>query len=371
VGEWTDTEWTANPFMVRLEIMKNGVSYICGGSIIATEQHNGTGVILTAAHCVVGAENVNVWIGCTMTNCGDSLAEKYDAEFIVVHSDYDQTTASSESSWCDNDVAVVFLDRAITVEGATSIGLHHDIGFMDNDAAITVFGYYGSCGSDAGCVGGSDVDSLEYALTNYMASTECDDIYGLHVMGPHDFCVKDDFRGDGGLQSVCMGDSGSPAVIAGKQIGLNSWGPGDCDPQYPTVLTSVPFYIDWIAEQCPQCVGEPDAFMTRRLTAMESAATNEAEDGVIGENMLFDMDRVVMFQDGASGQREAVSVRDLVVLGLEIIAVLMVSAVMMTVLYRRYNDKEMEEAVGADSAKRESTAFEAAEMKPLLKAIEV
>lgn len=49
--------------------------------------------------------------------------------------------------------------------------------------------------------------------------------------------------------------SGSPAVIDGKQIGLNSWGPGDCDPQYPTVLTSVPYYYDWIAEQCPECVG--------------------------------------------------------------------------------------------------------------------
>ena len=53
--------------------------------------------------------------------------------------------------------------------------------------------------------------------------------------------------------STC-GITGSPAVFEGKQIGLNSWGPGDCDPRYPTVLTSVPFYYEWIAEQCPECV---------------------------------------------------------------------------------------------------------------------
>jgi len=360
--------------MVRLEISKNGGSYICGGSIIATEEHNGTGVILTAAHCVVGAENVNVWIGCTQTNCRDSLAEKYDDEFYVVHPEYDENMASSNTNWCNNDVAVVFLDRAISVEGATAIELHHDIGFMENDAEITVFGYYGSCGSDAGCVGGSDVDSLEYALTNYMVSTECDDVYGQHVTGPHDFCVKDDFRGDGGLQSVCMGDSGSPALIDGKQIGLNSWGPGDCDPQYPTVLTSVPYYVDWIAEQCPECVAEPDEFNPTMPPTSWYDLDGASRGGVVGENMMFDMDRIVMFQDGASGHREAVSVRDLVFLGLEIIAVLMISAVAMAVAYRRYKEDEESKEVqddDADSATMESAEGAMGERKPLLKAIEV
>eukprot|EP01083_Nonionella_stella_P239159 837370_1 len=38
-----------------------------------------------------------------------------------------------------------------------------------------------------------------------------------------------------------------------RQIGLNSWGSGACDPNLPTVLTSVPYYYEWICNQCPQC----------------------------------------------------------------------------------------------------------------------
>ena len=93
------------------------------------------------------------------------------------------------------------------MKGASSISLHNDLGILSNDDPITVYGYYGSCEGSRDCVGGSDVDTLEMADINYMPSNECDDIYGEHVTGPHDFCVKDDFRGDG-LQSVCMGDSG-------------------------------------------------------------------------------------------------------------------------------------------------------------------
>lgn len=98
-------------------------------------------------------------------------------------------------------------------QGATSISLHKDLNVLSNDDAISVYGYYGSCeGSTAGCVGGSDTDTLETAAINYMPSNECDDIYGRHVTGPHDFCVKDDVRSDG-LQGVCMGDSGQYCSI--------------------------------------------------------------------------------------------------------------------------------------------------------------
>ena len=140
------------------------------------------------------------------------------------------------------------------MQRAQRVRLHDDISVLSNDDEVTVFGYYGSCTGSAGCVGGSDTDTLEFAQTNYVAD-ECDNIYGQHVSGPHDLCIKDDLWADG-LQSVCMGDSGSPALVDDRQIGLNSWGPGDCNPIYPTVLTSVPHYFAWISETCPQCVGK-------------------------------------------------------------------------------------------------------------------
>lgn len=232
VGEWTDTTWSDNPFMVKLDVNIGGYSYICGGSIIATDEWNGKGisnyipmsdsltdsrasnfnfyrklgVILTAAHCLEGARDVNIWVGCTQTNCRDDLAKGYGNDHWVVHPDYDESLATDDVRWCNNDVALIFLKRPINVEGATSISLYKELD-LQNDAEITVFGYYGSCLGNPDCVGGSDVDSLEYALTNYMVSSECDNVFGRHVSGPHDFCIKDDFRGDG-LQSACMGDSG-------------------------------------------------------------------------------------------------------------------------------------------------------------------
>ena len=158
-------------------------------------------MILTAAHCLEGARDVNVWVGCTKTNCRDDLAKGYGTDHWLVHPEYDEDMATNDFRWCNNDVALIFLKQAITVEGATSISLHHDIKPLSNDDTVTVYGYYGSCEGSPDCAGGSDTDSLEYALTNYMVSTECDDVWGRHVSGPHDFCVKDDFRGDG-LQSV-------------------------------------------------------------------------------------------------------------------------------------------------------------------------
>ena len=116
VGEWTDTTWSDNPFMARLDVSKDDYSYICGGSIIATDEWHGKGVILTAAHCVYGAENVNIWIGCTSTMCQDSIASGFNDDHFVVHPDYNEDIATTDVRWCNNDVALIFLRRAITVK---------------------------------------------------------------------------------------------------------------------------------------------------------------------------------------------------------------------------------------------------------------
>ena len=127
VGEWTDTTWPDNPFMARLDVSKGDGSYICGGSIIATDEWKGKGVILTAAHCVEGADNVNIWIGCTSTMCQDSIASGFNDDHYVVHPDYDADIATTDVRWCNNDVALIFLGRAITVEVLHQMHLQHDM----------------------------------------------------------------------------------------------------------------------------------------------------------------------------------------------------------------------------------------------------
>jgi len=253
-NDWTDTTWPESPFMALLHILSDGSLYQCGGSIVATDEWEGKGVILTAAHCVYGADAVMVQVGCTQTDCSDQLATAYNDDFMVVHPDYNPDLASNDIHWQDNDIALIFLRESIDVAGAQRVQLHNDMSFLVNDDNVTVYGYLGTCEGSYGCTGGSDTDTLEFARTNFMAADECDNVWGRYVTGPHDFCVKDDTWRNG-LQGVCRGDSGSPALVDGKQIGLNSWGPASCDARHPSVLTAVPYYFAWISEQCPQCVG--------------------------------------------------------------------------------------------------------------------
>jgi len=60
---------------------------------------------------------------------------------------------------------------------------------------------------------------------------------------------------------------------------------------------------------------------------------------VNGESVMFDMDRVGLFQDGEGGHREAVSVRNAVFLAMEISGILLVSAVVLVLFYRRNIDE--------------------------------
>jgi len=343
--------------MARMFIYDGPSSYLCGGSIIATDQCNGRGVILTAAHCVVGdhrADNVDVGIGCTMTDCSDSIAGKYTDDFYVVHDDYDPSLSTSDFNWINNDLALVFLEEEITVAGAQPIELHHDMNVLNDNDEVTVFGYYGRCKDYPDCAGGSDIDSLEYATVNYMISQRCRRYWGRLVVGDEDFCLMDTPPGE---QTTCGGDSGSPAVFEGMQLGLVSWGPGSCRPDYPTVMTSLPHYWEWVqstmADHCslerPTEVTPREEIIARMDKARAFLFPEEETEAVIEEYVKVDTDRAAQYLDGSAGHGEAVSVGNIVFLVLEIAGLFLISIVGMVLCYRRFADKNEEE-----------------EMKPLL-----
>lgn len=47
-------------------------------------------------------------------------------------------------------------------------------------------------------------------------------------------------------KGTCEGDSGSPLMHDGKQIGLVSIGPSECEACWPSVYTHVGKFLDWI-----------------------------------------------------------------------------------------------------------------------------
>lgn len=275
-NEWEDTTWSEYPFMVFLHVTKSNEngdkSYGgCGGSIIAIDQADGKGVILTAAHCVTPSadqleqgyvlERVIVFVGLDGYTSEIIALREYSAyvatpDSVLIHEGYD--VAFEMTGWKDDDIALIFLSEAIDHSGAEKIELLSDLSVIRNNDGIHVLGYLGG--------GASDEDTLEYADTNYLNDTACaaeidniegltdeaKDIYKAMVIGGHEFCIEDR---TGTTQTVCRGDSGSPSTFNGKQIGVNSWAFSDCDPDNPQMLVSVPHYYDWIESQCPGCVG--------------------------------------------------------------------------------------------------------------------
>eukprot|EP01084_Bolivina_argentea_P206247 352178_1 len=237
---WTDAEWAQFPFMVSL--------YSCGASILTLNGHNGKGALLTAAHCF-GGGRPSVWIGCKSLYC-----DQYDIESVTFHQDY-----VNNADEFKNDIAIIFLKEPITYEGAIPVVVASDPMAISNDDKLTLLGYGGSNSIGKGRTGFSDTNTLEYAISYIVDRDECNDYYKNNEVDTDGFlCMRDHFDLDH-MVSICNGDSGSPVMHNGKQIGLNSFvGNWSCDPWLPQAITYLPAYYEWIIEECGQKCVEND-----------------------------------------------------------------------------------------------------------------
>eukprot|EP01084_Bolivina_argentea_P079506 144220_1 len=250
-GGWYDVAWEDMPFMVSERYNFSSVKgHACGASILTLDGYHGNGVILTAAHCVSSSDgiyptdNVKFAVGCTTTACNTTIDSKlvYSAEKFVVHEDYDPDGAA-------HDIALIILTTPINHPHAIPVVIESDPMIAENNGKVKITGYLGDAGDDAR--GGSDTTKLEYGWTNIMPRDECKAFsldYAM-IISDNDICTRDDLGKDG-MVMACQGDSGSPLLYQGKQIGLVSWGRGNCDPSYPDVATYIPSYYQWIIEKC-------------------------------------------------------------------------------------------------------------------------
>ena len=223
------------PFMAAL-VGKDTDFAFCDGTFIAP------GVVLTAAHCVVGGTVGMRIAGGHRLNTGLTADKTAAVTAVVHHKDYNPNTN-------DNDVAMVFLkttdlsrfgDRVHPAATSLETGLPESVG------SATVAGW------GAQSEGGNDYpDELREVTVPVVPRALCNSAGGGYASVTERQICAGDFA-HGGIDS-CQGDSGGPLFVERNNkvevIGVVSWGNGCAEAHKPGVYTRVAAFQSWITQQ--------------------------------------------------------------------------------------------------------------------------
>lgn len=217
------------PFMVSIQ---RGGEHFCGGSLLSPKW------VLTAAHCVEGAEpgKLALRIG---SDTWEEGGEKAAVSKIVVHPDFDWDSAGG-------DIALVRLTDVVAAE---------QIDITDAPEADTpsrILGWGQTC-TDPGC--GGPATTLQQLDVKVIDAAEC-----TGIDAEKELCTSNP-NGDSG---ACYGDSGGPQILKDEEtwrlIGVTSrpgYDGASC-AQGPTIYTAAEAYTDWITQTMNEEEPEPE-----------------------------------------------------------------------------------------------------------------
>ncbi|KAK9747380.1 Trypsin [Popillia japonica] len=176
----------------------------CGGSILNSKW------ILTAAHCVVNT-SPSTWYIVAGTLTLSSGGNQHQIARIISHADYN-------SAQIKNDVAVLELEEKLEFSATVQpIELESEmVGELGSVSILLVL----------------IPDNLQFIPLKTISLEACQSSWSSLVQAD-EICTLTQ-QGEG----VCNGDSGSPLVSGGKQIGIVSWG-NPCANGRPDVFTRV------------------------------------------------------------------------------------------------------------------------------------
>ncbi|XP_043803204.1 chymotrypsin-1-like [Apis laboriosa] len=194
--------------------------HICGGSIIDYY------TILTAAHCIYqkNASEITIVVGTNYLSSGTI----YVVKEMIWHENYNEIMII-------NDIGLIRVKNYIKYNKKVQpISLASNYTPENTTAVITGWGQLNKIKS---------IIPYELQVLNVtiISREKCEYVYNRSMK--NNICTLNKE-----IEGVCMGDSGSPLVVNGKEVGIVSFGI-PCAMGFPDVYTSVFSYESWIKEK--------------------------------------------------------------------------------------------------------------------------
>jgi secreted trypsin-like serine protease len=202
---------------------KDGFQF-CGGTLVRDNK------VITAAHCTVGKKPADVLVVAGREDKESGAGVTSPVRTVWVHPSFTDVRSGA-------DVSVLTLEQRLPYAMLALPGKDDTDLYAAGQPGL-VLGW-GRTAAD-----GQPSRYLLKANVPLVADPDCTKAYPLYKADAM-VCAG---VPQGGVDT-CQGDSGGPLIVAGRLVGITSWGEGCAAPGKPGVYTRVASYLDLLEGQ--------------------------------------------------------------------------------------------------------------------------